>query len=181
MTLGNFAAFITFCIYPCMPPRLLPKSYRFYDTVRQEHAESIWVSGKSVNQFAAMPSLHFTYAFFIGWTFIHHSGVLQILRGRKSNKPLATQIFFVVLAIVYPCIVLLVIVATANHYWLDAVCAMLTVTACFGGNRVLLMLLPVEFGICWALKISKPTPTTGDLSNKHYRRRGRGQSFRFWV
>ena len=31
MTLGNFFAFAIFCIYPCMPPRLLPDSYHFFD------------------------------------------------------------------------------------------------------------------------------------------------------
>ncbi|KAL4919182.1 hypothetical protein BDW62DRAFT_209913 [Aspergillus aurantiobrunneus] len=41
MTLGNFVAFMVFCFYPCMPPRLLPESYNFHDTVRQENAESV--------------------------------------------------------------------------------------------------------------------------------------------
>jgi hypothetical protein len=43
MTLANFAAFFVFAFYPCMPPRLLPESYGFQDTVRQENAESVWV------------------------------------------------------------------------------------------------------------------------------------------
>jgi hypothetical protein len=162
MTLGNLAAFLIFCVYPCMPPRLLPDSYGFYDTVRQGNAESIWVGGKSINQFAAMPSLHFTYAFVIGCTFFHHSGLLQRLRGTSSPKSKLTEFGFLALSILYPVLVLSVIVATANHYWLDAVAAMFTVTLCYHFNRVLLLLLPIEYGICWVLRLAKPVPTTGD-------------------
>lgn len=169
MTLGNFAAFLIFCFYPCMPPRLLPDSYGFYDTVRQEHAESVWVGGKSVNQFAAMPSLHFTYAFVIGCTFIYHSGLVHRLQGRPVRKSPFTQIFFIIMAVVYPLLVLSVIIATANHYWLDATVATFTVTICFLGNRVLLLLLPVEYCICWVLRLAKPVPTTGDRHLRKWR------------
>lgn len=166
MTLGNFVAFLVFCVYPCMPPRLLPKSYGFYDTVRQGNAESIWVGGESVNQFAAMPSLHFTYAFVIGCTFLYHSGVLQRLFGKPTAKSNLTQISFLVLAILYPILVLSVIVATANHYWLDAVVAIFSVTLCFRFNRVLLLFLPVEYALCWCLRLAKPVHTTGDHADK---------------
>ncbi|KAE8353852.1 PAP2 superfamily-domain-containing protein [Aspergillus coremiiformis] len=164
MTLGNLAAFLVFCIYPCMPPRLLPKEYHFYDTVRQDHAESIWVGAKSVNQFAAMPSLHFTYAFVIGCTFIYHSGIMHRWPG-MSTWP--TTIFYLTLGIIYPLLVLSVIVATANHYWLDAAVAVLTVTVCFLGNRILVVLLPLEYFLCWGLRLAKPVPTTGDRWNDY--------------
>ncbi|KAJ5557128.1 hypothetical protein N7494_001043 [Penicillium frequentans] len=166
MTLGNFVAFLVFCVYPCMPPRLLPKSYGFYDTVRQGNAESVWVGGESVNQFAAMPSLHFTYAFVIGCTFLYHSGVMQRLFGKSTKKSCLTQISFLVLSILYPILVLSVIVATANHYWLDAVVAIFSVTLCFRFNRVLLLFLPVEYAICWILRLTKPVPTTGERADK---------------
>ncbi|CAI7610138.1 unnamed protein product [Penicillium glandicola] len=162
MTLGNLAAFLVFCVYPCMPPRLLPESYGFYDTVRQGNAESIWVGGKSINQFAAMPSLHFTYAFVIGCTFLHHSGFLQRLRGQPTQKSPLTEFGLLTLAICYPILVLSVIVATANHYWLDAVVAIVTVTLSFRFNRILIVLLPLEYALCWCLRLAKPVPTTGD-------------------
>ncbi|KAJ5357166.1 hypothetical protein N7541_004324, partial [Penicillium brevicompactum] len=162
MTLGNLAAFLVFCVYPCMPPRLLPESYGFYDTVRQGNAESVWVGGKSVNQFAAMPSLHFTYAFVIGGTFLHYSGVLQRIRGQSPSKSKMTEFGFLALSILYPMLVLSVIVATANHYWLDAVAAIFTVTLCYRCNRILLLLLPIEHALCWVLRLAKPIPTTGD-------------------
>ncbi|KAJ5708366.1 hypothetical protein N7488_008167 [Penicillium malachiteum] len=161
MTLGNFIAFAVFCIYPCMPPRLLPESYKFFDTVRQEHAESVWVDSKSVNQFAAMPSLHFTYAFVISCTFLYHSEILRRIRGKPTRKSTLTQVIYAVLAVLYSILVLSVIVATANHYWMDAMMAMISVTVCFLINRVFLLLLPLEYCVCWALRLAKPLPNVG--------------------
>lgn len=171
MTLGNFAAFIIFCFYPCMPPRLLPKSFGFQDTVRQDHAESVWVGdGKNVNQLAAMPSLHFTYAFVIGTTFLYHSGLIphtfqrslrMAQRQRSATKAIINQSIWAILAIAYPVLVLMVIVVTANHYWLDAVVATFSVSLSYLCNKVWLGLLPCEDLLLWALRMEKPVPTTG--------------------
>ncbi|RMZ82304.1 hypothetical protein DV738_g1816, partial [Chaetothyriales sp. CBS 135597] len=166
MTLGNFAAFFVFSLWPCMPPRLLPESYGFHDTVRQGNAESVFVGGAYVNQLAAMPSLHFTYAFVIGCTFIYHSAVLPYpFSYAKSVAPkrwAITKIAWFVVGIFYPLLVLTVIVATANHYFLDAVVAMLTVTISFYINKVWFVLLPLEDWFAWCIRVDKPVPTTGD-------------------
>ena len=172
MTMGNFAAFITFCFWPCMPPRLLPESFKFHDTVRQEHAESVWVGGKNVNQLAAMPSLHFTYAFSIGCTFLWHSGMIHRLIGdrtlslrerrRRRSRLVWTDFLLVSLAILYPTLVVSVIVATANHYWMDATVAMFTTALAFLCNRAWNVLLPFEDLLLWAWRLEKPIPTTGD-------------------
>jgi len=162
MTLGNFFAFAIFTFFPCMPPRLLPKEYGFHDTVRQANAESVWVGGNYVNQLAAMPSLHFTYAFTIGCTFLYHSGVFRRTTRSEPRKSLYSQIFFLVVGICYPLLVLTVIVATANHYWLDAVVAMCTTTLSLLLNKVWMILLPAEDVLCWVLRVDKPAPTTGD-------------------
>lgn len=173
MVLANFCAFIVFCFYPCMPPRLLPESFGFKDTVRQDHAESVWTGGINVNQFAAMPSLHFTYAFIIGCTFIWHSSVWQALRGGRSREnspaPIAAGLL-VILGVLYPLLVLTVIVATANHYWLDAMVATLTVSIALMCNRVWLLLLPAERLLLRILRLRKPTPTTRSDTNKGRRR-----------
>lgn len=161
MTLGNFAAFAIFTVYPTMPPRLLPKKFGFHDTVRQANAESVWVGGNYVNQLAAMPSLHFTYAFVIGCTFLYHSGVFRRTRN-EPRKSLFVQSAFLVAGVLYPLLVLTVIVATANHYWLDAVVAMITTSLSLLGNRVWMFLLPAEDMLCWVLRVDKPAPTTGD-------------------
>ncbi len=162
MTLGNFAAFAIFTFFPCMPPRLLPKEYGFLDTVRQQNAESVWVGGNYVNQLAAMPSLHFTYAFCVGSTFLYHSGIFRRSQRGEARKPFYAQILFLIAGIGYPLFVLTIIVATANHYWLDAVVAMCTTTLSFCGNKVWMFLLPAEDILCWILRVDKPTPTTGD-------------------
>jgi hypothetical protein len=59
------------------------------------------------NQFAAMPSLHF------GWAFLVAYGVVRALRTRWRW-----------LIALHPAITLAAIVITANHYWLDAVVAL---------------------------------------------------------
>ncbi|KAI1608617.1 PAP2 superfamily-domain-containing protein [Exophiala viscosa] len=161
MTLGNFFAFAIFTVFPTMPPRLLPKEYGFHDTVRQADAESVWVGGNYVNQLAAMPSLHFTYAFVIGCTFLYHSGLLRRTRN-EPRKSIFTQTAFSVVGILYPLLVLTVIVATANHYYLDAVVAMITVSLSLLANKVWMFLLPAEDILCWVLRVDKPVPTTGD-------------------
>ncbi|KAK6387631.1 hypothetical protein LTS17_000900 [Exophiala oligosperma] len=162
MTLGNFAAFSIFTVFPTMPPRLLPEEFGFHDTVRQANAESVWVGGNYVNQLAAMPSLHFTYAFVIGCTFLYHSGLFRRAQRNEPRKSMFTQIFYLVMGIFYPLLVLTVIVATANHYWLDAVVAMLTTTLSLLCNKIWMFLLPAEDVLCWMLRVEKPVPTTGD-------------------
>jgi hypothetical protein len=164
MTLANFAAFFVFAFYPCMPPRLLPESYGFQDTVRQENAESVWVKAGNVNQLAAMPSLHFTYAFTIGSTFLYHSGIISALLGkarRQSRLSAMVGAFYAVAAFAYPLLVLLIIVATANHFWLDAAVATISVTLSFFCNRVWLLLQPLELALQLVLRVEKPIPTTG--------------------
>ena len=166
MTLGNFAAFFVFTFWPCMPPRLLPEKYGFADTVRQAHAESVWVGdGKNVNQLAAMPSLHFTYALTVGCTFIWHSGFLQRLQGRREQG-LVGMLGFLVAGFVYPALVLLVIVATANHYYLDAVAATFSVLVCFFANRIWLLLMPLERLFLRITMLEKPAPTTGESQRR---------------
>ncbi|KAK3678928.1 hypothetical protein LTR78_001381 [Recurvomyces mirabilis] len=175
MTLGDFSAFIIFCFYFCMPPRLLPKRFGFKDTVRQDHAESVWVGGANVNQLAAMPSLHFTYAFVIGCTFLYHSGLMQRLRGQSFlGRSVVGMPGFLLAAILYPMLVLTVIVATANHYWLDAAVATISVTLAFAYNRLWCFLLPAERVLCWILRVQKPVPTTGqwrECEAEEYQRR----------
>ena len=171
MTLGNFFAFFIFSLWPCMPPRLLPKSYGFHDTVRQDNAESAFVGGEYVNQLAAMPSLHFTYAFTMGCTFIYHSGILpypfsysaavEAKQGRRN--PIIKMLWFAT-GILYPLLVLTVIVATANHYFLDAVVAVFTTTLSLIINKVWFVLLPAEDIFAWVIRVDKPKPTTGDRS-----------------
>ncbi|HEX2048582.1 MAG TPA: phosphatase PAP2 family protein [Acidimicrobiales bacterium] len=100
-------ALIGFATYPLMPPRLLPASYGFVDTLRAYGGLWSFESGPVAqvsNQYAAMPSLHFAWSL---WSAL----VLYPMLVRPWSR----------LAIVlYPPATLFAIVVTANHYWLDA-------------------------------------------------------------
>lgn len=162
MTLTNFLSFFIFTAWPCMPPRLLPAEFGFFDTVRRDSAESVWASGKFFNQLAAFPSLHFGYAFCVGVTLIYHSGIFRRRLGRREkrvSKPF--QIIYVILGVLYPAFVLTIIVATANHYWLDAMAGAFVVGFAFLCNRFWLVFLPLEDLFLWCLRLEKPFPTTG--------------------
>ncbi|KAH6962551.1 PAP2 superfamily-domain-containing protein [Ilyonectria sp. MPI-CAGE-AT-0026] len=163
MSLTNLLSFVTFTTYPCMPPRLLPEKYGFFDTVRREDAESIYATNKFFNQLAAFPSLHFGYSFCIGTVLLYHSGIFRRrLAPREKRMSKLRQIFFAVLSFVYPMFVLTIIVSTANHYWLDAVAAMGVVGMAWLCNGFLLNLLPLEDLFLWSVKLDKPIPTTGN-------------------
>lgn len=163
MTLTNFLAFTVFTIYPCMPPRLLPKEYGFFDTVRHDDAESVWMSGEYVNSLAAMPSMHFGYAFCIGCTLIYHSGIFrkQLEKGER-RKNTFWKLFYLLLGIGYPALIIVTIVATANHYFMDALVATCMVVLAFFCNKVFYVLLPLEDWFLWALRAEKPIPSTGE-------------------
>jgi hypothetical protein len=91
--------------FPLAPPRM---TSGFVDTL-QQYGPRIYNRDprRSVaNQFAAMPSLHF------GWSLKVAVSFIAIKRSRRS---------LVILA--HPVVTLLAIVATGNHYWLDAIVA----------------------------------------------------------
>ncbi|CAJ2507079.1 Uu.00g082650.m01.CDS01 [Anthostomella pinea] len=181
MSLSNFVAFFVFTIYPCMPPRLLPHEYGFVDTVEAEDAASVWMKGDFVNALAAMPSMHFGYAFAIGSVFVYESGFLRQLHllqtdeddvearellkekeesGDAPRSPHA-RIILLCVGFAYPALILLAIIATANHYLLDALAGALVVIFSFFCNRFLLNCLVLEDWLLWALRLEKPVPTTG--------------------
>ncbi|KAF2732981.1 hypothetical protein EJ04DRAFT_469166 [Polyplosphaeria fusca] len=163
MTLTNFMAFTTFIFYPCMPPRLLPKEYGFLDTVRHDDAESVWMSGKFVNTLAAMPSMHFGYSFCIGMTLVYHSGVFRrSLEPGESKKNAFWKMFYFIVGLGYPTFLLVTIVSTANHYFMDALVATCFVFISFYCNKIFYVFIPLEDLLLWAIRADKPAPTTGD-------------------
>ena len=159
VTLCNLMAFAVFTLYPCMPPRLLPKEYGFIDTVRRDDAESVWMSGKFVNHLAAMPSMHFGYAFMIGATCWYHAGVFKCMGfGYVNRSGRLWKVALVSAGAVYPLGVMTIIVATANHvsqFWLARAVGKLTVffsvlARCRGGcahSRAGFALQPGVFGV----------------------------------
>jgi diacylglycerol O-acyltransferase len=102
----NVFAITCFAMFPVAPPRLLGDS-RFVDTVVHGHTWGSWGSGlvSEANQLAAVPSLHVAWALWV-------CSALARARARQSVQVVSAG--HVVLTVV-------VIVVTANHYWVDAV------------------------------------------------------------
>jgi hypothetical protein len=108
LAIATALALIGFKLFPLMPPRLLPESYSFVDTLGEYPTFWSFNSGavsKISNQYAAMPSVHVAWA---TWCALVFAPRVQN-RGTKM------------LAISYPIVTVVVIVLTGNHYILDAV------------------------------------------------------------
>ncbi|MFH8565921.1 phosphatase PAP2 family protein [Streptomyces sp. NPDC017988] len=102
------AALVLHLGFPLAPPRMLDAAH-LVDTA-QVYGPSVYAAKPATdtmaNQFAAMPSLHF------GWALMLAIGMI-----------VATSTRWRWLWLLHPLLTLLVIVGTANHYWLDAIVA----------------------------------------------------------
>jgi len=107
---GSAVGLVGFVLLPMAPPRLLPG---YVDTLAATSGHGWWGSNASAprglggltNELAAMPSLHVGWALWCTWV------VFLCTRHRSAR----------VLALAYAVGTTLVVVATANHYVLDAV------------------------------------------------------------
>ncbi|WWC66003.1 uncharacterized protein I303_108625 [Kwoniella dejecticola CBS 10117] len=141
LVLCNCLAFIVFSSWPCMPPRLLPfEEFGYIDTLHTGKAASIWTTNKFQNQLAAFPSLHFGYSFVIGLSLFIYSPH-KLIRA---------------ISLFYPILILLVIMATANHYILDAVGGFFVTIVAHKINRLVLNLRPIEEWFFWLLRCERP-------------------------
>lgn len=111
-------ALVGFYFFPLAPPRLMHGG-DFIDTVAVHHTWGSMASGNLAhvsNQFAAMPSMH------IGWSL--WCGITIAM--------LARPVWAKVLGVLYPLATLLVIISTANHFWLDGVGGVVCLSVGFG-------------------------------------------------
>ncbi len=118
----NLLALVGFWGYSLAPPRLI--GHGFIDTVVRDHIWGSWGSSgmdAASNQYAAMPSLH------VGWALWCAVVVVTLARRRWLR----------IAGAVYPMITLFVIVATANHFLLDAVGGAVALGCGFVGQRLL--------------------------------------------
>jgi hypothetical protein len=100
-------ALIGFAFFPLMPPRLLPASYGFVDTLAKDPAFWSFNSGavsEVSNQYAAMPSVHCAWALWCACALV----------------PRLKYGWAKALAALYPVATVTAIVVTANHYIIDA-------------------------------------------------------------
>ncbi|WP_183064631.1 phosphatase PAP2 family protein [Streptomyces sp. gCLA4] len=115
------AALVLHLAHPLAPPRMLPVA-RLVDT-GQVYGPTVYRAAPDTdtlaNQFAAMPSLHF------GWALMLAVGMIVATRGSKGGKggKGGKGSPWRLLWLLHPVVTLLVIVGTANHYWLDAIVA----------------------------------------------------------
>jgi hypothetical protein len=125
VSMTALALLFTFTV-PLAPPRLMP-DLGFTDLAR-EFDLSVYGGADSghANQYAAMPSLH------VGWALL--VAVALIRSGRSRWR---------FLWLLHPVLTLLVVVGTANHYWLDAGAAV----ALFGLCVTIYALLPDDVGV----------------------------------
>ncbi|WP_285516030.1 phosphatase PAP2 family protein [Streptomyces sp. NBRC 14336] len=121
-------ALLGYYLYPLAPPRLMTGG-GFIDTVLVHETWGSMASGDlkdMSNQYAAMPSMHIGWSLWCGLTIF----------------ALASVPWVRVLGLLYPAVTLVVIVATANHFWLDAVGGLLCLAFGYGVARVWYGALP---------------------------------------
>jgi diacylglycerol O-acyltransferase / wax synthase len=123
----NLLAMATFLLYPTAPPRMLAGA-GFVDTVSRGHTVGSWGSGMvdTANQVAAMPSLH------IGWALWVSVVLARFTAGFRVQVLSATHVL----------LTLVVVMATANHYLLDAVA----------------VVVPIQVGVWWARRLHDGPP-----------------------
>ncbi|HUR52471.1 MAG TPA: phosphatase PAP2 family protein, partial [Mycobacteriales bacterium] len=104
IVIATVSALVVYATWPLAPPRFVLGS-AVTDTVM---THPVWWAKEGaaefVNEYAAMPSLH------VGWAVWCAIAVVAVLRTRWRH-----------LAWLYPVTTTLVVAATANHYFLDAI------------------------------------------------------------
>jgi hypothetical protein len=117
-------ALVGFLTYPLMPPRLLPESYGYIDTLAKY--PTFWSFNSEEfaaisNQFAAMPSVHVIWATWVCFALFPYA------KNRLQQAAL----------IAYPSITVFVIIVTANHYLLDAIVAWMILIFAYWVSRMI--------------------------------------------
>ncbi|MFJ1825578.1 phosphatase PAP2 family protein [Streptomyces sp. NPDC088178] len=137
------AALALHLLFPLAPPRLLAAA-GLVDT-GQVYGPTVYgatpATDSMANQFAAMPSLHF------GWAVMVAGGLIVATRSRWRW-----------LWLLHPLVTLLVIVGTANHYWLDSIVVSALLAVAFAALP-LRRAEPVRAHVPWPSTVSAPTST----------------------
>jgi membrane-associated phospholipid phosphatase len=104
LCLATFSGLIIHLLFPLMPPRLMG-SYGFIDTAKVFGPDPYALGiAKAANEFAAMPSLH------VGWALLIALAAIRILKTPARW-----------LMLLHPILTTVVVVITANHFWLDII------------------------------------------------------------
>ena len=143
IALDNAIAFVILSTWRCMPPRLLPAEYGYVDVLHK--SATVWSENKHQLTIAAMPSLHFGTAGFISlclWRF-----------APPSHKAIH------ILAPLYPLAMLTTIMATANHFLLDALVGAMIPVMAWHLHLSMTILRPLEEAAGMICGIERPAQT----------------------
>ncbi len=125
-------ALVGYAVFPTAPPRFLPE-WGFIDSVSDLTGMHVNHASASMtalfNPYAAVPSMHVAFALMIGWP------LASLSRTRVAS----------VLWRLYPLLIAFVIVATANHFVLDALLGALTAGVSAIGARRLARMRPAAW------------------------------------
>jgi hypothetical protein len=101
------AASLLVQLLPVAPPRLLSGTGMVDTAFRYGQSVYTWGNGAlEADQYSAMPSVH------VGWAIVVAIAVISVSRSRWRW-----------LAALYPAMTTLIVVVTANHFWLDGIVA----------------------------------------------------------
>jgi hypothetical protein len=115
LLLASGLALVGFIVYPTAPPRLA--ALGIADTVSNGHVNlSHGLVSSLYNPYAAVPSMHIGYALVVG------ASLLRYARSRLAHLA----------GMLYPPFVLLVVIATGNHFFFDAATGAIAVTLAAG-------------------------------------------------
>jgi hypothetical protein len=111
-------------LIPVAPPRMLPATHLVDTAVLYGQSVYATTAGFDPDQLSAMPSVH------VGWAILVAIAVIGAARSRWRW-----------LALLYPAMTTLVVVVTANHFWLDGIVAAavlgMVLIVQYAGRRVL--------------------------------------------
>jgi PAP2 superfamily len=136
-------ALVLYLVYPTAPPRFMPE-LGFGDPVADVSGVPPSSSGLLVNPYAAIPSMHVAFALML-------AGPMAGLVRRTWARTLW---------LAYPLVVTFVVVATANHFWADAVAGAAVAAVSALAAAALAAWRPEA----WALR---PLPATGHALADH--------------
>ena len=97
---------LIYAAFPVMPPRLLPQSFGFVDTLKSIGglpSGFAFLMKEGGNAFASMPSVH------VAWA-VWFAAVVMLITERRGVH---------MLAFLFPVFTTMVVVVTGNHYFLD--------------------------------------------------------------
>jgi len=147
LVLINVVGFLVFWVYPLAPPRMLPGA-GFIDVVAITHAWGSWRTSpvaSQANELAAMPSLHVAWACWSAWA------GWQILAGRRWRP----------VVLIYPLMTALIVMATANHFFLDVVGGVATVAIAYGMGLLLVAFMQLPRPHACVLAVRAPAQRAG--------------------